>query len=277
MIHDKNEADMLKQPIGVIDSGVGGLTVAKEIMRQLPNEKIIYVGDTARCPYGPRSAEEVKTFTWQMTRFLLEKEIKMLVIACNTATAVALNEIRNELAIPVLGVIHPGARAAIKVTRNGRIGIIGTIGTVKSAAYERALSQLNKNIYSISLACPKFVPLVESGEYSGPLAKKIVAETLRPLKNKGLDTLILGCTHYPLLQPLIQNVMGHFVKVISSGEETASEVSTILHHNRLLSKESGEPEHAFYTTGSKGMFAKIASEWLEKPTTNVSTIKLGTV
>lgn len=277
MIHDKNEADMLKQPIGVIDSGVGGLTVAKEIMRQLPNEKIIYVGDTARCPYGPRSAEEVKTFTWQMTRFLLEKEIKMLVIACNTATAVALNEIRNELAIPVLGVIHPGARAAIKVTRNGRIGIIGTIGTVKSAAYERALSQLNKNIYSISLACPKFVPLVESGEYSGPLAKKIVAETLRPLKNKGLDTLILGCTHYPLLQPLIQNVMGHFVKVISSGEETASEVSTILHHNRLLNKESGEPEHAFYTTGSKGMFAKIASEWLEKPITNVSTIKLGTV
>lgn len=266
---------MLKRPIGVIDSGVGGLTVAKEMIRQLPNEQIIYVGDTARCPYGPRPAEEVKVFTWQMTRFLLEKEIKMLVIACNTATAVALNEIRSELSIPVLGVIHPGARAAIKVTRNRRIGIIGTIGTVKSEAYERALTQLNKNIYSVSLACPKFVPLVESGEYSGPLAKKIVAETLKPLKNKGLDTLILGCTHYPLLQPLIQNVMGNYVKVISSGEETASEVSTILQHNRLLNKESGEPEHAFFTTGSKWMFTKIASEWLEKPITNVSTIKLG--
>lgn len=266
---------MLKRPIGVIDSGVGGLTVAKEMIRQLPNEQIIYVGDTARCPYGPRTAEEVKVFTWQMTRFLLEKEIKMLVIACNTATAVALNEIRSELSIPVLGVIHPGARAAIKVTRNKRIGIIGTIGTVKSEAYERALTQLNKNIYSVSLACPKFVPLVESGEYSGPLAKKIVAETLKPLKNKGLDTLILGCTHYPLLQPLIQNVMGNYVKVISSGEETASEVSTILQHNRLLNKESSEPEHAFFTTGSKRMFTKIASEWLEKPITNVSTIKLG--
>ncbi|MFB9988041.1 glutamate racemase [Bacillus benzoevorans] len=266
----------MKRPIGVIDSGVGGLTVAKEIMRQLPNEQIIYVGDTARCPYGPRPAEEVKVFTWQMTRFLLEKEIKMLVIACNTATAVALNEIRSELSIPVLGVIHPGARAAIKVTRNKRIGIIGTIGTVRSVAYERALTQLDKNVYSISLACPKFVPLVESGEYSSPLAKKIVAETLRPLKNKGLDTLILGCTHYPLLQPLIQNVMGHYVKVISSGEETASEVSTILQHNRMLNKENGEPEHAFFTTGSKGMFTKIASEWLEKPITNVSTIKLGT-
>nr|WP_295972793.1 glutamate racemase [uncultured Bacillus sp.] len=265
----------MKRPIGVIDSGVGGLTVAKEIMRQLPNEQIIYVGDTARCPYGPRAAEEVIRFTWQMTRFLLEKDIKMLVIACNTATAVALNEIRNELSIPVLGVIHPGARAAIKVTRNNRIGVIGTIGTVKSAEYEKALAQLNKRIYSVSLACPKFVPLVESGEYSGPVAKKIIAETLRPLKNKGLDTLILGCTHYPLLQPLIQNVMGNFVRVISSGEETASEVSTILQHKCLLNKSLDEPNHAFFTTGSKTIFTKIASKWLEMPVANVSNIKLG--
>ncbi len=274
MVCDKNEADILKRPIGVIDSGVGGLTVAKEMMRQLPNEQIIYVGDTARCPYGPRTAEEVRGFTWQMTRFLMEKDIKMLVIACNTATAVALHEIRSELAIPVLGVIHPGARAAIKVTRNKRIGVIGTVGTVKSAAYENALTQLNKKIYSVSLACPKFVPLVESGEYKGPVAKKIVAETLKPLKNKGLDTLILGCTHYPLLQPIIQNVMGNYVKVISSGEETASEVSTILHHNRLLNKDNDEPEHDFYTTGSKAIFTKIASAWLEKPIANVTTIKL---
>src|SRR5690606_36427854 len=129
---EMNEAVDLKHPIGVIDSGVGGLTVAKEIMRQLPNEQIIYVGDTARCPYGPRTAAEVKTFTWQMTNFLLNKDIKMLVIACNTATAVVLEEIRNELAIPVLGVIHPGARAAIKATKNSRIGVIGTEGTIKS-------------------------------------------------------------------------------------------------------------------------------------------------
>ncbi|WP_428909315.1 glutamate racemase [Niallia sp. Krafla_26] len=265
----------MKRPIGVIDSGVGGLTVAKEIMRQLPNEQIIYMGDTARCPYGPRPAEEVRTFTWQMTKFLLEKDIKMLVIACNTATAVVLDEIRQELSIPVLGVIHPGARAAIKATRNNRIGVIGTIGTVKSAAYEKALKQINHRTKVTSLACPKFVPLVESGEYRGSLAKKIVAETLNPIRNKGLDTLILGCTHYPLLEQLIQNVMGNRVKVISSGDETAREVSTILFHSGLLNIDESDPEHVFYTTGSKKMFAKIASDWLDKPLKNVISIKLG--
>ncbi|WP_071396980.1 glutamate racemase [Bacillus tuaregi] len=264
----------MKHPIGVIDSGVGGLTVAKEIMRQLPNEQIIYVGDTARCPYGPRSAEEVKAFTWQMTRFLVNKNIKMLVIACNTATAVVLEEIREELSIPVLGVIHPGARAAIKATKNNRIGVIGTEGTIKSAAYEKALRQINKRTKVTSLACPKFVPLVESGEYSGAVAKKIVAETLRSLKHKGLDTLILGCTHYPLLEPVIQNVMGSKVNVISSGEETASEVSTILHHSGLLNTEGVEPIHTYYTTGSKTIFAKIASDWLDKAITNVFHIEL---
>jgi len=269
MICDKNEAVSLRHPIGVIDSGVGGLTVAKEIMRQLPNEQIIYVGDTARCPYGPRPAEEVKTFTWQMTRFLLDKDIKMLVIACNTATAVVLEEIRKEVSIPVLGVIQPGARAAIKATNNTRIGVIGTEGTIKSAAYEKALRQINKNTKVTSLACPKFVPLVESGEYNGAVAKKIVAETLQPLKHKGLDTLILGCTHYPLLGYIIQNVMGNKVSVISSGEETASEVSTILHHSGLLNVDGAEPCHTFYTTGSKTIFAKIASDWLGKSITNV--------
>lgn len=264
----------MRHPIGVIDSGVGGLTVAKEIMRQLPNEQIIYVGDTARCPYGPRPAEEVRTFTWQMTNFLLEKDIKMLVIACNTATAVVLDEIREKLSIPVLGVIQPGARAAIKITQNHRIGVIGTIGTVKSAAYEKALTQINKRTIVTSLACPKFVPLVESGEYNGAVAKKIVTATLQPLKNKGLDTLILGCTHYPLLEDLIHQVMGDRVKVISSGEETASEVSTILHHSRLLNVEEGEPEHVFFTTGSKTIFKKIASTWLEKPILNVAKVKL---
>lgn len=265
----------MKHPIGVIDSGVGGLTVAKEIIRQLPNEQIIYVGDTARCPYGPRTAEEVRAFTWQMTNFLLEKDIKMLVIACNTATAVVLDEIRQKVSIPVLGVIQPGARAAIKITKNHRIGVIGTIGTVKSAAYEKALRQINKRTMVTSLACPKFVPLVESGEYNGKLAKKIVTTTLQPLKNKGLDTLILGCTHYPLLEDLIHEVMGDEVKVISSGEETASEVSTILQHSGLLNVEEGEREHTFFTTGSKNIFKKIASDWLEKPILNVAKVKLG--
>jgi glutamate racemase len=270
----ENEARFLNQPIGIIDSGVGGLTVAKEVMRQLPYEQIIYVGDTARCPYGPRPVEEVKRFTWEMTRFLLDKNIKMLVIACNTATAVVLEEIRNELSIPVLGVIQPGARTAIKVTENYQIGIIGTIGTVKSKAYEHALKAINRRTKVESLACPKFVPLVESGEYNGPVASKVVIETLEPLLDKGLDTLILGCTHYPLLEPLIKDVMGEEVKVISSGEETAREVSTILGHNDMFADREELPEHLFFTTGSRTIFRNIASQWLEQPIEYVEKIKL---
>ncbi|MFS0636321.1 glutamate racemase [Mesobacillus foraminis] len=264
----------MKRPIGIIDSGVGGLTVAKEVMRQLPHEHIIYLGDTARCPYGPRSAEEVRRFTWEITRFLLNKEIKMLVIACNTATAVALEEISAALPIPVLGVIHPGARTAIKVTSNYHIGVIGTEGTIKSAAYEHALKSINRQTDVQSLACPKFVPLVESGEYDGPVAKKVVADTLQPFKDKELDTLILGCTHYPLLEPLIKRFMGEEVKVISSGEETAREVSTILHHNKMLNGGEEAPVHEYFTTGSKKIFSAIASQWLGKTITNVQTIKL---
>ena len=264
----------MKQPIGVIDSGVGGLTVAKEIIRQLPNEKIIYLGDTARCPYGPRTRQEVKRFTWELTTFLLEKNIKMLVIACNTATAAALDEIRKELSIPVLGVINPGARAAIKRTKNYRVGIIGTVGTVKSGAYEKALKSLNSRLFVTSHACPKFVPLVESGEYNGPIAEKIVDEALQPLLDQNLDTLILGCTHYPLLEPLVKNVMGENVHVISSGDETAREISAILQYNGQLDESEDEPEHEFYTTGSTWLFSKIASQWLGIPVDNVNKIKL---
>lgn len=264
----------MNQPIGVIDSGVGGLTVAKEIMRQLPNEQILYVGDTARCPYGPRTGAEVKKFTWQMTNFLVNKGIKMLVIACNTATAVALEEIQNELSIPVIGVIYPGARTAIKVTKNHQIGVIGTIGTIKSNAYEMALKSINKKSKVTSLACPKFVPLVESGEVDGPIVKKVVAETLAPIKNKGLDTLILGCTHYPLLEKIIKKTMGPTVSVISSGEETAREVSTILFYNGWLTPNRDEPQHQFYTTGSKPIFQRIATSWLNVGELSVETIKL---
>jgi glutamate racemase len=264
----------LKQPIGVIDSGVGGLTVTKEVMRQLPNEKIIYLGDTARCPYGPRTTKEVKRFTWELTTFLLEKRIKMLVIACNTATAAALDEIRRELTIPVLGVINPGARAAIKQTKNYRVGIIGTEGTVKSGAYEQALKSLNSRVFVKSHACPKFVPLVESNEFDGPIAERIVDEALKPILNQNLDTLILGCTHYPLLEPLIKNVMGESVSVISSGDETAREISAILQYNELLDTCEEEPEHEFYTTGSRRIFSEIASQWLGIPIDNVKKIKL---
>ncbi|MCL6574111.1 MAG: glutamate racemase, partial [Bacillus sp. (in: Bacteria)] len=244
------------------------------VMRQLPNEQIIYLGDTARCPYGPRTTREVKKFTWEMTTFLLEKKIKMLVIACNTATAAALDEIRKELPIPVLGVINPGARAAVKLSRNYRVGIIGTEGTVKSGAYEKALKSLNSRLFVKSHACPKFVPLVESNQFDGPIAERMVAEALSPMLNQQLDTLILGCTHYPLLEPLIKNVVGESVSVISSGDETAREMSAILQYNGILDTCEEEPEHEFYTTGSRRIFSKIASQWLGVPINNVKKIKL---
>src|SRR5699024_6850501 len=196
-------------PIGVIDSGVGGLTVVHELMRQLPNEQIIYVGDTLRCPYGPRSPQEVRQFTREMVVFLLAQRIKMLVIACNTATAFTLDLLRQELDIPVIGVIHPGARAAIKVSQGNKVGVIGTEGTIKSGAYETTLKRLKPNLNVTSLACPAFVPLVEQGELEGNNAMGLVRSTLEPfVAAHAMDTLVLGCTHYPLLRPLIQKVVG---------------------------------------------------------------------
>ncbi|KAF1301160.1 MULTISPECIES: glutamate racemase [Enterococcus] len=251
-----------EQPIGFIDSGVGGLTVVKEALKQLPNESIVYLGDTARCPYGPRPAEQVVEFTWQMTNFLLEKKIKLLVIACNTATAVALEEIKDQLPIPVVGVILPGSRAAVKFTKNQRIGVIGTQGTIRSGSYERAIRAKTPSSKVFSLACPKFVPIVESNEYQSSVAKKIVAETLLPLKNKKIDTLVLGCTHYPLLRPLIQNVVGN-VHLIDSGAETVGEVSMLLDYFGIAAASNKPPQRTFYTTGSTKMFDEIANDWLE--------------
>lgn len=262
--------------IGFIDSGVGGLTVVKEALKQLPNERLIYLGDTARCPYGPRPAEQVIQFTWEMTEFLVKKKIKMLVIACNTATAVALEEIKANLPIPVVGVILPGARAAVKTTKNNRIGVIGTIGTIKSGSYEQALKSKVPQLEVTSLACPKFVPIVESNEFQSSVAKKIVSETLQPLHLKQLDTLILGCTHYPLLRPVIQNVMGNQVTLIDSGAETVGEVSMLLDYFDIahLPERSKEP-HEFYTTGSAKMFQEIASQWLGIEEMNPKQIHLG--
>lgn len=263
--------------IGFIDSGVGGLTVVKEALKQLPNERVIYLGDTARCPYGPRPAEQVVQFTWEMSSFLLKKNIKMLVIACNTATAVALEEIKDRLSIPVVGVILPGSRAALKATKTNQIGVIGTLGTIKSGSYKEALKGKVPSIAVQSLACPKFVPIVESSEYRSSVAKKVVSETLRPLKIRtGLDTLILGCTHYPLLRPLIQNEMGSQIKLIDSGAETISEVSVLLDYFNLAAEpQKIRPVNAFYTTGSAAMFKKIANDWLDLETINVEHVKIG--
>lgn len=267
---------MNEQPIGFIDSGVGGLTVVKEAMRQLPNENFVYLGDTARCPYGPRPKEQVAQFTWEMTNFLLKKKIKMLVIACNTATAVVLDSIKEQLGIPVVGVIMPGTRAAVKATKNNRIGVIGTKGTVKSASYERAIKEKVFNSEVVSLACPKFVPIVESNQFHSSVAKKIVFETLQPLKNKHLDTLILGCTHYPLLRPVIQDVMGKDVTLIDSGAETISEVSMLLDYFNISNDENDKKGYAeFYTSGSSHLFDQIAQDWLGEGEVHSKQINLG--
>lgn len=264
----------MNKPIGIIDSGVGGLTVTKEVMRQLPNEEIIYLGDTKRCPYGPRNPEEVKEFTWQLTNFLLTKDIKMLIIACNTATAVALEDIQSKLDIPVLGVIAPGARTAIKVTKSKKIGVLGTEITIKTKAYESALKDMSEDVTVSGLACPKFVPLVESGQFEGELTDRIINETLANFSNLEMDTLILGCTHYPHLEKAIAKVMGPHVKIISSGDETAYEASAILHHKHMLRKKKQVPVHRFYTTGSIKKFKSIADTWLNGDFNNVYHIDL---
>ncbi|MBP2256671.1 glutamate racemase [Virgibacillus alimentarius] len=249
----------MNHPIGVIDSGVGGLTVVHELMRQLPKEKLIYIGDTLRCPYGPRPKKEVKKFTWEMVRFLLKKNIKMLIVACNTATAFALTELQENLDIPVLGVIQPGARSAIKATQTNHIGIIGTEGTIRSEAYPIALKSIKANISVSALACPLFVPMVEQGILSGEQAENVISDSLQTInKDDDMDTLILGCTHYPLIKETIQKVMGKDVTLISSSEETARETSTILDVHHLLNIEEKIPNHQFYATGNLNIFTKIS-------------------
>lgn len=257
--NNSEEAIFLDHAIGVIDSGVGGLTVVHELMRQLPKEKLIYLGDTLRCPYGPRSKSEVKSFTWEMVEFLLDKNIKMLVVACNTATAFALIELQEELDIPVIGVIQPGARSAIKSTQTNHIGVIGTEGTVRSKAYPKALKSIKSDITVNALACPLFVPMVEQGILSGEQAEQVIEETLHSIKRNGhMDTLILGCTHYPLIKETIQRTMGEQVTLISSSEETARETSTVLDVHRLLYTGNRDPGHQFYATGDLAIFTKIS-------------------
>lgn len=255
---------MRNRPIGVLDSGVGGLTVVKEIFRQLPNEEVIYFGDTARCPYGPRPADEVKKFTLEIVDFLLRYDVKMIVIACNTATAAALDAVKERINIPVIGVIQPGSFAAIKKTKTGKIGVIGTEGTISSGEYERTLKNINPNLDITSLACPTLVPIVEDGNYSENEIKKIVSQALSPISNKEMDSLILGCTHYPIISNQIQEVMGKGVNLLSSAEETAREVSAILHYHNIMSSPLQQPTHRFYTTGDTNQFKQIGENWLEK-------------
>ncbi|KRO27585.1 glutamate racemase [Lactiplantibacillus fabifermentans DSM 21115] len=259
-----------------MDSGVGGLTVVKQALKQLPRETVYFIGDQARLPYGPRPSAQVREFSWQMASFLLKKDIKMLVIACNTATAAALPDLRAKLDIPVIGVISPGSRAALKASPSKRIGVIATEGTIKSNAYRDAIMTKDPDATVFSEACPKFVPLVESNEYRSTVAKRVVAESLKPFKTKNIDTLVLGCTHYPLLRPLIQNVIGEEVTLIDSGAETVNGVSFMLDYLDIANTSATKkyPDE-YYTTGSADQFATIAKDWLDLPDFTATHIDLG--
>ncbi|MCC6543219.1 MAG: glutamate racemase, partial [Nitrospirae bacterium] len=224
-----------KGPIGVFDSGIGGLTVLKEIITTLPYEDTLYLGDTARLPYGTKSEETVVKYSIENTRFLLKYNIKLLVVACNTASAVSLSELRKQFSIPIIGVIEAGARAAYRATKSGKVGIIGTETTVSSSAYTKAIREINADIETFGQSCPLFVPLVEEGWIDDAITLSVTERYLGVLKGKGIDTLVLGCTHYPLLKGIIQKVMGDSVRLIDSAEETANEVKEVL--NRLWGTE----------------------------------------
>lgn len=235
-------------PIGVFDSGLGGLTVAHAIMRQLPGESLVYFGDTARVPYGPKSPDTVRRYSHEIAAYLLEQGVKAIVVACNTATAHALPMLREELNVPVIGVVEPGARAAVRASRSGRIGVIATAGTIRSEAYVRAIELEAPAVQVTARACPLFVPLVEEGWTDHDATRAIAREYLAPFMHGEVDTLVLGCTHYPLLKPLIADVVGPAVRLIDSAEETA------LDTRRMLA------EHGLAAEGGAGTYRFVASD-----------------
>lgn len=261
--------------IGVFDSGIGGLTVAHALMRHLPNEQIIYFGDTARVPYGPKSPETVRRYSREIAGYLAGEGIKALVVACNTATAHALSTLRADLPMPVIGVIQPGARAAVRASRRGHIGVIGTAGTIKSGAYERAIRELDDSVRITTRACPLFVPLVEEGWVEHEATKIIAREYLAPLLHEEVDTLVLGCTHYPLLKPLLAEVLGPSVALIDSAEETALETATMLREHGLLTQRDGAPRHRFIASDDPLMFLQLGQRFLGSAIEGVEIRTLG--
>ena len=250
--------------IGVFDSGVGGLTVLRALMERLPSESTVYLGDTARVPYGTKSAEVVVRYSLGNARFLLERGIKLLVVACNTASAVGLDALRAELDIPVLGVIEPGAIAAAARTRTKRVGVIGTPGTIRSGAYQRALEATVPGAFIRARACPLFVPLAEEGWTRGEVPTQVAREYLGELSQAGVDTLILGCTHYPLLREAIGEVMGPNVALVDSAEACAAAVASELESRGELAA-GRTPEHTFFVTDVPDRFLDVGARFLGRP------------
>ena len=255
----------MERPIGIFDSGVGGLTVLREVRRRLPAEDLIYFGDTARVPYGIKSAATVTRYALEIGRFLLEQEVKVVVAACNTAASVALEALAGELPIPVIGVIMPGAHAAAAATRNRRVGVIGTESTVASGAYVEAIRSVDPEIQVESRACPLFVPLAEEGWADHPVTRLVAQEYLEPLQTSGVDTLVLGCTHYPLLAAAVQEVVGPEVLLVDSARETAREVAAVLRPAGLARRTNSHPTCRYFVTDSPERFRRVGGRFLGEP------------
>jgi glutamate racemase len=262
-------------PVGVFDSGIGGLTVAHEVIRQLPHESVLYFGDTARVPYGPKSPDTVRRYSREIAGFLRDQGVKGIVIACNTATAHALTVLRDEFDMPVIGVVEPGARAAVSVTTGGRIGVFGTVGTIKSGAYERAIRAINSDVFITARACPLFVPLVEEGWTDHEATRLIAREYLAPLVAADIDTLVLGCTHYPLLKPLLREVLGPDVRLIDSAEETAAETARTLAEASLAAPNDADPTYRFVASDDPLQFLQLGQRFLGDTIEGVEIRTLG--
>ena len=258
----QSDEDRRHAPIGVFDSGVGGLTVVREIMRQIPNERIVYFGDTARVPYGSKSKDTVTRYSRQIVRFLQSHEIKTIVVACNTASAYALDEIEKEADIPMIGVVKPGARTAVQVTKNGKIGVIGTEATIGSKLYNQYIKQLKEEVEIFGKACPLFVPLVEEGLWQDPVTDEIATRYLAELIDIGIDTLILGCTHYPLIRSTLGRIVGEKVTLVNPAYETARELREMLEERSLLNDKKpvlGENQYQFYVSDMADKFKNFAN------------------
>ena len=268
------EEDCKDRPIGIFDSGIGGLTVAREIMNTLPGESILYLGDTARVPYGIRSPETVVRYATESALFLLEKGIKILVVACNTVSAIGLEKLKSLSPVKVIGVLLPGVQAAVNSTRSGRIGIIGTEATIRSGAYQEAILDLLPMADVFGLPCPLFVPIVEEGLLEGPITDLIVERYLRELKQKNVDTLVLGCTHYPLLKQAVRKFLGEEISLIDSAVETARVVTETLENEGLLCPKEGRAENRFYVTDSPERFRSIGENFLGRKISNIEKVFL---
>ena len=260
--------------IGIFDSGLGGLTVAKEILKNLPYERIVYLGDTANLPYGSKSKDIITMLSVRNVEFLLKFNVKIIVVACNTASSLSYNSLKKKFDIPIINVIYPGAKAAVLSTKNKKIGVIGTLATIGSHSYEKAIHTISPDIEVYSKACPLFVPLVEEGKLKDKTIRLIVKDYLLPFKKNGMDVLILGCTHYPLLKSIIQEVMGNNIKLIDSAKEVSLEVKRVLIKNNLLQKNKTDKCHKFFVTDFPQQFEKLGKIFLRNKFLNVKKVKI---